>query len=102
MAKIPAIEDIKDEKSFRDWLEDKPIEWARVLASRTALRVMPLGLLAPLDGGSEKDNHPIIDLTLSVFRANLISRVDPGLGIKCVEWLCREFTWPGNILRPDC
>ena len=30
-----------DQQSFENWLEDKPVEWAQVLAMRIALRALP-------------------------------------------------------------
>lgn len=64
--------DFKNEKELEDWLEDKPVEWAQVIAHRAAMRVLPLlaeewRTAAPIERKQ--------GLTLAVFRANFISRV---------------------------
>jgi len=51
------VSEIRYGESFEAWLQDKPNEWAQVLAARIALRVAPLAE----------------SLTLLTFRANFIS-----------------------------
>jgi len=36
------VSEIRYGESFEAWLQDKPNEWAQVLAARIALRVAPL------------------------------------------------------------
>lgn len=72
---MAVIADIKDEKSFKAWLKDKPIEWAQVLASRAALRVAPFGFLESKRPYSENFEITPRHLTVLVFRSTLISRV---------------------------
>jgi hypothetical protein len=40
--------EIKDRKSLRSWLDDKPVEWAQLIALRAALRVFPLVIVKAL------------------------------------------------------
>ncbi|HEY0833001.1 MAG TPA: S8 family serine peptidase [Azospirillum sp.] len=63
--------DFKDRGDFRRWLEDKPIAWARVIAVRAALRVLPL----TGNAGSQRkrDGKANERLLLMVFRAGFIS-----------------------------
>lgn len=57
---------------LRVWLEDKPAEWARVIAHRVAMRVLPL--LAE-EWRTEAPIERKRVLTLAVFRASITSRV---------------------------
>jgi len=41
---MPKLPHIMDPESLELWLEDKPAEWAQVIAVRAALRVFPLVL----------------------------------------------------------
>ena len=52
-------------EEFARWLEDKPSEWARVLALRAALRVAPLAL----DLGFIKEQALLSRLTGALQRA---------------------------------
>lgn len=68
---------INNSDDLKNWLENKPKEWAQVIASRIALRVLPLA------GGiydAEIDKNISDNLTISIFRANLIS------------WAARKYT----------
>ena len=58
MAQIESFEDMEQ------WTEGKPVEWMRVLALRSALRILPAAL-------SYKDTYSI--LRVAVLRANSIS-----------------------------
>ncbi|OYX66236.1 MAG: hypothetical protein B7Y88_04900 [Sphingomonadales bacterium 32-64-17] len=60
---------IKSRKDLRSWLDDKPAEWAHVLAVRTALRLLPL----VSDPELFYDEQPNADLTLQAFRAMVVS-----------------------------
>lgn len=67
------VSEIKDRDRFKTWLQDKPKEWALVLAARIALRVAPLAwsVAALSEGILEKKFRE--NLTLLTFRANFIS-----------------------------
>ena len=67
------VSDIKDRDSFQAWLEDKPKEWAQVLAARVALRVAPIAwsVVALSEDVLEKKHRG--NLILFTFRANFIS-----------------------------
>jgi len=62
---------ISSQDEFETWLQGKPVEWARVIASRTALRVLPLLEQAFVSDQLEK--HHSLTLTSVTFLANLIS-----------------------------
>lgn len=34
--------EFRNREELENWLKDKPVEWSRVIASRAALRVLPL------------------------------------------------------------
>ncbi|MEQ8305156.1 MAG: toll/interleukin-1 receptor domain-containing protein [Hoeflea sp.] len=65
--------DIKDQESLQAWLEDKPPEWAQLVAWRAALRVF---VLVPEDLGRARTG-PVESqvLTLALWRCLLISPV---------------------------
>lgn len=67
------VSEIKDRDSFEAWLEDKPIEWAQVIAARIALRAAPMAwaVAALPDERLAKDHSN--NLILSTFRACCIS-----------------------------
>lgn len=69
------VSEIKDPNSFKTWLQDKPKEWAQVLAARCALRVAPIAwsVAALSDDILEKKHRE--NLTLLTFRACFISSV---------------------------
>jgi len=67
------VAEITNRKEFLDWLENKPIEWVRVLAMRAALRVLPLD-----SGVFDSDRWKLKvkqDIVLSVYRALAITWV---------------------------
>ncbi len=65
--------EITDRESFESWLEGKPIEWAQVLAMRSALRVFPLvGQVLEAKTLKPKDQQQLI---FTIFRASSISWV---------------------------
>ncbi len=69
------IEDIRGHESLEAWLEGQPIEWARVIATRIALRVVPIAwsiAVLPDDVLEKKFRENLILLT---FRANFLSYV---------------------------
>ncbi|WP_299866211.1 P-loop NTPase fold protein [uncultured Hoeflea sp.] len=66
--------DITDRDSLERWLEDKPVEWAQLIASRAALRVFPL-VLPGQDKPSNPDAARFQGLTLAVWRCLFISSV---------------------------
>ena len=53
------------------WLKDKPVEWARVIAHRAAMRVLPL---VAEEWKSDRPFERKQALTLALFRANLVAR----------------------------
>lgn len=63
----------QDRESFEAWLKDKPQEWARVLAGRSALRVFPLLAQEWRSGGRGLERKQ--GLTLLSARANCVSRL---------------------------
>lgn len=64
--------DFRNERELKVWLEDKPLEWAQVIAHRAAMRVLPIVAREwRIDAPTPKSER----LTLAIFRANLISRV---------------------------
>jgi len=60
---------ISSQDEFETWLQGKPVEWARVIASRTALRVLPLLEQAFVSDQLEK--HHSLTLT-SVDRKSVV------------------------------
>lgn len=58
---------IDSSEQLKAWLEPRPIEFAQIVAARTALRVMPYGLV--INGAKNSDN----EITLALFRANFVS-----------------------------
>lgn len=60
---------ISSEKEFEGWLEDKPREWAPVLALRSALRVLPIAI----DPARWRDSGRLPELTLAMFRTIAVS-----------------------------
>jgi hypothetical protein len=42
---------------FELWLDDKPSEWAQVLAARSALRVLPIALASPMRDAHHRLTH---------------------------------------------
>jgi hypothetical protein len=66
--------DPRDSKAFRNWLEKQPRQWSVAIASRAALRALPL-----LQGTND-----VAAIVLPVFRAAFIARFDvkyPGRAI---------------------
>ena len=67
-------QDIRDRESFKQWLDERPAgvrrKTAIVLASRLAARVLPVLTRS----GRPRKLRQFADLSLPVFRANLISR----------------------------
>ncbi|MEM7743357.1 MAG: hypothetical protein AAF409_06565 [Pseudomonadota bacterium] len=72
--------EITDRESLENWLEGRPIEDARLIAARAALRVLPL--LAVGTEYGDRDDQPFSTLSLPIFRA---------LQIACVGSV-----WPHN------
>ncbi len=67
-----------DPGSLQKWLDGKPADFARVLALRTALRVLPLWAQV-FDSRSENLPHERkVELTLPVLRATFLSAVSLG------------------------
>lgn len=60
--------EITSREELKDWLEDRPREWAHMIALRSALRVLPLSC----DPASFKDRTVNPRLPLAVFRASAI------------------------------
>lgn len=58
-------------EELKEWLKDKPVEWAQVIAARTALRVLPL--VGQIFISDEIENTDKEQLTLSTLRACFIS-----------------------------
>lgn len=58
---------------LQEWLQDKPLNWAQVMAHRTALRVVPILDIAMIQSNFRDDLK--LQLFLSVFRASIISEV---------------------------
>lgn len=73
MVEIASAEDL------RKWLEDKPRDWARLIAARTALRVLPYAFRQP----TNDERFP--EFGISLFRAAAIS------------WAARNF--PAHDMR---
>ncbi|MEM7057478.1 MAG: hypothetical protein AAF557_07810 [Pseudomonadota bacterium] len=65
---VVAVEGIKDRESLREWLPDRPIEDARLIAFRAALRSLPLIVLA---APARKFGDAIL---LPTFRAHTAAR----------------------------
>ncbi|WP_205007890.1 hypothetical protein, partial [Sphingosinithalassobacter portus] len=53
---------IRNHEKLRDWLDNKPVDWARAMALRSALRVLPFAV---------RSDRPA--LHIAVFRATAIS-----------------------------
>jgi hypothetical protein len=66
--------EIKDKDSLERWLEDKPVEWAQLIALRAALRVFPL-VMEDVGGTSGARQARSQTLTLAAWRCLLISSV---------------------------
>lgn len=66
--------EIKDQDSLQRWLEDKPVEWAQLIALRAALRVFPL-VLEVLENTERERPASIQALTLSVWRCLVMSSI---------------------------
>lgn len=66
--------EIKDQESLQHWLEDKPVEWAQLIALRAALRVFPLVLH---DSDRLKSRSPVRKqvMMLAAWRALFISLI---------------------------
>lgn len=54
--------DIRSREDLRAWLEDKPVNWARAIAVRAALRVLPIAVRYSTGRGA-----------LAVFRATFFA-----------------------------
>lgn len=61
--------DISNREELETWLEDKPIEWSQVLATRISLRILPLIFVGFESGNLLREDQQI----LSRFRAMFIS-----------------------------
>ena len=64
---------IASRESFREWLRNKPRVVGVAIASRIAMRVLPLGLLADQSSTARSRR-----MTSAIFRANAISRAWQG------------------------
>ena len=58
--------DVKREEELREWLAGNPKEWARAIATRSALRILPLGM----DGDYIAQNPT---LPIAIFRATAVA-----------------------------
>lgn len=70
MRQTGAMVEIGSPQKLQDWLGGKPPQLAAAIASRIALRVLPLALADRTGSGQAAARR----LTLAVFRANTISR----------------------------
>jgi hypothetical protein len=70
---VDALE-IKDRETLQAWLEDKPVEWAQLIALRAALRVFPL-VLEDVDEIAAPNKTIYQEVMLAVWRCLLISSV---------------------------
>jgi hypothetical protein len=66
--------EIKDRDSLERWLEDKPVEWAQLIALRAALRVFPL-VLEGFNAADDTVRSKIERSTLAVWWCLVISSV---------------------------
>jgi hypothetical protein len=66
--------EIKDRDSLERWLEDKPVEWAQLIALRAALRVFPL-VLEGFNAADDTVRSKIDRSTLAVWWCLVISSV---------------------------
>ncbi len=64
--KMRAMERVANRDDLEGWLADKPANWARVIATRCALRVVPVAT-----NQNTLDGHPAI--VQAMFRASIIS-----------------------------
>lgn len=77
------IADIDSRETLEDWLKDKPVAWAQLIALRSALRVWPL-TINPLDIPSYMGQRPHEgSLLVNSWRANFLS------ALACT-WLCDD------------
>jgi len=67
---------IESREELEAWLKDKPVEWARIIAMRSALRVLPFVNRALGEWAANPRNERIV---LSTFRAAFLSWV----GVQC-------------------
>lgn len=69
--------EIDTPEKLQAWLQDKPVEWAKVIAVRAALRVFPLVFDIHAFSDKRLETGRKQELILLVFRANFISRLAP-------------------------
>ncbi len=70
--------EITDRKSFEEWLEGKPVEWAQVLAVRAALRVLPLvGQVFDINSLKPKDQEQLIFASWRAIAISWVGRKYP-------------------------
>ena len=59
--------EIRSRANLRHWLEDKPADWAQLIAARAALRALTYGF------GEHLPNNRIANFVIALFRATAIS-----------------------------
>ncbi|MEP3468514.1 hypothetical protein, partial [Marinobacter alexandrii] len=64
---------IKSGRDLVNWLDDRPLDWAQVIAVRAALRVQPIGYRVFDVSDNVLDADLKKGLILQSFRANFIS-----------------------------
>ncbi|MEO1701099.1 MAG: P-loop NTPase fold protein [Pseudomonadota bacterium] len=69
------VPDISSPEELRNWLTDKPVEWAQVIALRSALRVFPLVFGVQEVSDKLLSRHLKSGLILQVWRSTFISSV---------------------------
>ncbi|GEM_PF-2745238 len=65
--------EIRSKEDLENWLSDKPVEWAQVIAARCALRLFPLVFQIIGSSKAGLDQATCDRLLLQTFRANFIS-----------------------------
>jgi KAP-like P-loop domain-containing protein len=73
--KTPVLDTISNSKELAAWLEGKPDEWARIVAVRSALRVLPLTFTVFNVGDGVLSTRNKKQLVLQAFRALFLSNV---------------------------
>ncbi|MBT8153724.1 hypothetical protein KMP13_07400 [Epibacterium ulvae] len=78
------ISEIKDTRSLEAWLQDKPSEFATVIAARSALRTLPLFWDWSLSDDARKSGFTALSVLKCIFAAAVVCRY-PGISLKHIE-----------------